>query len=393
MTPGGRDASQRAAELEQAPRHVATWHRKSPYYLDSLEAGATTFEVYNHTLLPVSYGRDADEYWELVNGVTLWDVGGERQVEITGRDALAFTNMLTSRDLTTCEVGQCKYAPIISAEGGIINDPILLRLDEDRFWLSLADSDVLLWAKGVATGAGMDVQIGEPDVSPVQIQGPKAKQVVASLFGDEILALRYYRCAQRDLGGIPVVVSRTGWSAETGFEIYLRDARRGRELWSLIREAGAPFGLTVTAPSDARRIEAGIFNYRNDMTITDTPLEVSGMERLVEPQEADYIGKAALERQRRDGVTRKLTGIEIEGDPVLGWHGDAWPALAGGASVGHLTSLAWSPRLQRNIGYVWLPIEFAAPGTRVQVATPAGLRAGATAGIPFIDPRKRTPAA
>lgn len=301
--------------------------------------------------------------------------------------------MLTCRDLTTCEVGQCKYAPIISTHGGIINDPVLLRLAEDRFWLSLADSDVLLWAKGVAVNAGMEVEIGEPDVSPVQIQGPKAKDVIANLFGDEILSMKYYRCTERELDGIPVVVSRTGWSAETGYEIFLRDGRRGRELWAKILEAGQPLGLKVTGPSDTRRIEAGIFNYRYDMGITDTPFEVSGMERLVEPQEADYIGKAVLERQRVEGVARKLTGIEIVGPPVNAWVGDPWPALAEGTVVGRVTSLAHSPRLEKNIGYVWVPSEHSAPGTPVEIAAPDGPLPGMTASIPFIDPKKSTPAA
>ena len=380
------------AEPEGFAPYAASWHRKSPFYADAVAAGATTFEVYNHMLLPVGYASGVDEYRELVSGVTLWDVGAERQVEITGPDAFRFTNLLTCRDLTTCAVGQCKYAPIISAQGGIVNDPILLRLGDRRFWLSVADSDVLLWAKGVAVHAGMDVEIVEPDVSPVQIQGPKAKQVMASLFGDEILAMRYYRCAERDLDGIPVVVSRTGWSAETGYEIFLRDSSRGHDLWERILDAGKPLGLKVTAPNDVRRIEAGIFNYGYDMGIDDTPLEISGLERLVEPQEADYIGKHVLERQRREGVSRKLTGLRIPGGPIGTWSAEPLSALVGGERVGRVTALAYSPRLEANIGYVWLPIGLSAPGTVLEVELPDGLAQGVTASIPFIDPGKAVPA-
>ncbi len=380
-------------ENAEFPFYVASWYRKSPYYRDTLAAGVKSFDIYNHMLIPTAYGDDLEEYWELVNGVTLWDVGVERQVEITGPDALEFTNMLTCRDLTRCAVGQCKYAPITSAEGGLINNPILLRLGQDHFWLSLADSDVLLWAKGVAVNSGMNVNISEPDVSPVQIQGPRSKQVVANLFGDDILELKYYRCAERDLDGIPVVVSRTGWSAELGYEIYLRDGSKGHELWGKVLEAGRPVGLKVIGPNDQRRIEAGIFNYNNDMWITDTPFEISGMERLVEEQEADYIGKAALERQRREGVTRKLTGVEIEGEPFHGWLEDFWPVTSDGEAVGRLTSAVYSPRLEKNIGYVWVPLGLAEPGSKIEIESPIGSMPAQTASIPFIDTKKETPAA
>ena len=372
--------------------YVAAWYRKSPYFEATKRAGVKSFDVYNHMLIPSSYGNDEETYWALVNDVTLWDVGVERQVEITGPDAFEFTNMLTCRDLTTCAVWQCKYAPIISEEGTIINDPILLRIGENHFWLSIADSDTLLWAKGVAVNSGMNVQLREPDVSPVQIQGPKSKQVVAALFGDDILDMKYYWCTERDLDGIPVVASRTGWTAELGYEVYLRDGTRGDELWNKILAAGEPFGMKVTAPSDARQIEAGIFNYNNDISLSDTPFEVSGMERLVEEQEADYIGKDVLERQRVEGVTRKLVGAEIFGDPLPGWLEEFWPVTKDGGTVGKLTSVAWSPRLEKNIGYVWVPIELAEPGTKIDIESPIGTMAAQTAALPFLDPKKEIPA-
>jgi glycine cleavage system aminomethyltransferase T len=374
--------------------YLGPWYRRSPYFEATLRAGCSAFDVYNHTLLPAYYDDPVKEYWHLLEHVTLWDVGVERIVEISGPDALAFTNLLTCRDLTRCAVGQCKYAPLIEADGGIVNDPVLLRVGQDRFWLSLADSDAGLWARGVAWGAGMDVQIDEPEVYPVQVQGPKARDLMRDLFGDVVDGLRYYWCTHADLDGIPAVVGRTGWTGEIGYEVYLRDASRGDELWERIMEAGGPYEIRPIAPCEPRRIEAGIFNYGSDMTLRDNPFEVTGLERLVEEQEEDYIGKAALERIRSEGVSRKLVGVEMEGDPLARELTEFWPARHEGREVGHVTVMIRSPRLDRNIGYVWVPIELADPDTELELDLPDGShRAARTAALPFVDPRKRTPAA
>ena len=217
--------------------------------------------MYNHTLFPIRFADEEAEYWHLVNHVTLWDVSVERQVEITGPDAFRFVNRLTPRDLTRCAVGQGKYVVITADDGGIINDPVLLRLGENHFWLALADSDVLLWARGVALDSGLRVEIHEPDVSPLQVQGPKAGEVVRELFGDRVLGLKYYHFIETTLDEIPVVVTRTGWTGEVGYEIYLRDGSRGDELWERIMAAGRPYDIRPTGPSDIRRIEAGILNW------------------------------------------------------------------------------------------------------------------------------------
>ena len=224
--------------------------------------------------------------------------------------------MLTCRDLTKCAVGQGKYVLITAEDGGIVNDPVLLRVEENRWWLALADSDAGLWARGVATHAGMDVTVREPEVYPVQVQGPKSKDVMRTLFGDAVLDIKYYWTMTTELDGIPVVISRTGWTGEVGYEIYLRDPSRGGDLWDRIMEAGKPHEIRPIAPCEARRIEAGIFNYGSDMTIANNPFEVMGLERLVEPQDADYIGKAALEEIRGAGVSRKLVGIEVAGEAL-----------------------------------------------------------------------------
>ena len=245
--------------------YYATYYKKSPFHRRAVEAGCTSWDLYNHMLIPTLYDDDVKEYWHLVEKVTLWDVAVERQLEITGPDAARFTQLLTPRDLSQTRPEQCKYVLICAPDGGIINDPILLKLAEDHFWLSLADSDALLYALGVQAFAGMDVEIGEPDVSPLQIQGPRSKPLIRKLFGDDVADQKYYWHKQTELDGIPLVVSRTGWSAELGYEVYLRDGTRAHDLWNAIVAAGEEFELRAIAPSDQRRMEAGIFNYGNDM--------------------------------------------------------------------------------------------------------------------------------
>lgn len=365
--------------------------RRSPFFEATQRWGCKSYTVYNHMLLPSYYDDPVQEYWKLIEGVTLWDVGVERQVEITGPDAFAFTNLLTPRDLSRCKVGQAKYVLIIDENGGIINDPVLLRLGENHFWLALADSDVLLWAKGVALRSEMRVQIREPDVSPLQIQGPKSKEVMDRLFGKEIFELPYYHFAEKELDGIPLVVTRTGWTGEIGYEIYLRDGSRGVELWEKVMEAGKPFGITPTGPSDIRRIEAGILNYGVDMTLDTSPYEV-GLERLVESnKKTDFIGMEALRRIRAEGVKQKLVGIEVDGAP-LDLNLTRWPVSRDGRPMGQVTSAVFSPRLKKNIGYAIVPIEHAGLGTSLSVTVPGqGDRMATVTVKPFIDPAKEIP--
>ena len=364
--------------------------RRSPFFNATLNGGCSSYTVYNHMLLPTAYDDLEKEYWKLLNDVTVWDVSVERQVEITGPDGFAFTNLLTPRDLTKCKVGQGKYVIITADDGGIINDPVLLRLGENHFWLALADSDLLLWAMGIAYNSGMDVQIREPDVSPMQIQGPKSKRVMVSLFGNEVLELAYYYFLERDLDGIPVVVTRTGWTGEVGFEIYLRDGSRGEELWDRVMAAGKPYNISATGPSDIRRIEAGILNYGIDLTLDTNPYE-AGLGWLVDlEQEADFVGKEALRRIKAKGAKRKLVGVEIAGDP-LDLNMTPWSVSVDGREVGRVTSAVYSPRLEKNIGYAMVPIESSKTGSTLTVATPAGSRQATVVPRPFVDPKKEVP--
>ena len=364
--------------------------RRSPYFEATQRYGCRAYTVYNHMFLPSYYDDPVAEYWHLLEHVTLWDVSVERQVEITGPDAFRFTQLLTPRDLSRCRVGAGRYALITAEDGGIINDPVLLRLGENHFWLALADSDVLLWARAVAMRTDMRVEIREPDVSPLQVQGPKSRAVMEALFGDRVNDLPYYNFFETNLDGIPLVVTRTGWTGEVGYEIYLRDGSRGVELWERIMEAGAPHNIRPTGPSDIRRIEAGLLNYGADMTLDNNPYEV-GLDRLVElDKEAEFIGKDALRRIKAKGVTRKLVGVEIHADP-LDLNETAWPVSVKGAIVGMVTSAVYSPRLKRNIGYAMVPVAHAAVGTELLVETPLGAAKATVVTMPFVDPKKQIP--
>ena len=308
--------------------------RKSPFSDAALRWGAQGFSVYNHMYIPRDFGDPVQNFWNLVNEAILCDVAVERQVEITGPDAAKFTQFLSCRDLSSCEVGQCKYVLITDQDGGIINDPILLKLAEDHFWLSIADSDVLLWARGVAACAGMDVTIREPDVSPLQLQGPRSRDILRAAFGDEPAELKYYRFMEYDWNGVPLVISRTGWSSELGYEIFLRDGSKGDMLWDYLMEIGAPMGLHPGHTSSIRRIEAAMLSYHADMTLANNPFEL-GMDRLVDlDMEADFVSKAALKRIREEGVKQRQVGLEFGGDPITGSNDENWPILIDGAQVG-----------------------------------------------------------
>ena len=372
--------------------------RKSPFFYASRRHGVKMYSFYNHMYHPRHYGDPVEEYWQLLNGVTLWDVGVERQVEITGPDAFKLANMLVPRDLNKCAVGQCKYVFITAPDGGIINDPILLRLEENRFWISGADSDVLLWAMGVAHNSGLDVEIGEPDVGPLQIQGPKSRDVLIELFGEGALEIPYYYLREYQLEGVDVIVSRTGYTAELGFEIYVKDAsRNGEKAWETVLEAGKPHGLTVIGPCHIKRIEAGILAHGADMWFDTNPFEVDmGYEWMIDlDQEADFVGKEALRRIKEEGVKRKLVGVEIGGQRLGSYNDgsmiDFFSVYSKGALVGRITSACYSPRLEKNIGYAMVPIELAGLGTDLEVETPSERTSAVVVQRPFIDPKKEVP--
>lgn len=363
--------------------------RKSPYFDATVRWGAKAFSVYNHMYIPRDFGDPEQNFWNLVNDAILCDVAVERQVEITGPDAAKFVQLLTSRDLSKLAVGQCKYILITNAEGGILNDPILLRLEENRFWISLADSDILLWAQGVAVHSGLDVSIHEPDVSPLQLQGPKSGEVMKALFGDSILDLRYYWLREVELNDIPLTVSRTGWSSELGYELYLKDGSRGDELWETIMEAGKPFGLKPGHTSSIRRIEGGMLSYHADMDIKTNPFEI-GMERLINlDMDAEFIGKKALQQISKTGVSRKQVGLCLECPPFKGPNTTFWPITKDDKTVGKVTSAIYSPRLEQNIALAMVSIECTEIGTVLEIQTKTGPVSATVVEKPFYDPKKK----
>ncbi|MEM8687426.1 MAG: glycine cleavage T C-terminal barrel domain-containing protein [Pseudomonadota bacterium] len=362
--------------------------RKSPFTDAALRWGAKGFSVYNHMYIPRDFGDPVQNFWNLVNDAILCDVAVERQVEITGPDAARFTQLLSPRDLSGCAIGQCKYVLLTDQDGGVINDPILLRLGENHFWLSIADSDVLLWAKGVATHAGLDVQICEPDVSPLQLQGPKSRDILRAAFSDAPAELRYYRFMEYDWNGVPLIISRTGWSSELGYEIFLRDGRAGDALWQHLMETGEPHGLNPGHTSSIRRIEGAMLSYHADMDLSVNPLEL-GMDRLLDLDgDFTFIGKDALRAERDRGPQRLSVGLEIEGAPFTGPNTARWPVVQDGHEVGYVSSAIHSPRLDKNIALALVARNCSELGQTATVETEFGARAAKVVPKPFFDPKK-----
>ena len=362
--------------------------RKSPYFDATVRWGATGFSVYNHMYIPRDFGSPEQNFWNLVNDAILCDVAVERQVEITGPDAYQFIQLLTPRDLSKLAIGQCKYVLIVNEQGGILNDPVLLRLGENHFWLSLSDSDILLWAQGVAVNAGFNVSIQEPDVSPLQLQGPKSGMIMEKLFGESIKDLKYYWLQELELEGIPLVVSRTGWSSELGYELYLRDSLKGDQLWELIMEAGKEFGLQPGHTSSIRRIEGGMLSYHADADIHTNPFEI-GLDRLVAlDSDINFIGKKALQKIHEEGVKRIQVGLEISGEAFQGPNTIFWPLQKDGKTVGKVTSAVYSPRLKKNIALAMVDVKVSELGQSLDILIDKDIRQSVVVEKPFFDPKK-----
>ena len=363
--------------------------RKSPYFDSTVKWGATGFSVYNHMYIPRDFGSPEQNFWNLIEKSILCDVAVERQVEITGPDAYKFIQLLTPRDLSKLSIGQCKYVLIVNNDGGILNDPVLLRLAENHFWLSLADSDVLLWAQGVAVNSGLDVKISEPDVSPLQLQGPTSQEIMVKLFGEDIRDLKYYWLREYQLDGIPLIVSRTGWSSELGYEIYLRDGSKGNELYEKIMAAGKEHGIQPGHTSSIRRIEGGMLSYHADADIYTNPFEL-GFDRLVNlDTDIDFIGKEALKKIKQEGIKRKQVGLIIDCDPLSGPNTTFWPIEKDGKTIGKVTSAVYSPRLKKNIALAMIEINYSELGNQLDVQTHEGKYSATIVEKPFYDPKKK----
>lgn len=363
--------------------------KKSPFFEKAVEYGATEFHPYNGMWMPVGYDSPVNEYWNVLERASLWDVGVQKCVEIAGPDAEAFMQLLTPRDITTIEPGRCAYVFLTNQDGGVLNDPVMLRIAEDRFWLSTADSDMYLWAKGVSAFSGHEVEIATPHVYPMQLQGPRSAEIMVDVFGEEILDLRYYWWMRSSVDGIDVVISRTGYSSELGYEVYLLGEVRGGELWEILMTAGQPYGISPGSPNRIRRIEGGVLDYASDITPDENPLEL-GLDRLI-AWDTDFLGKAALEKVRDEGVRRRLVGLFLDGPALQKNNEHRWPVTSANTKVGFVTNAVHSPRLDRNIAFAMIDVPFDANDTVLTVETVEGVRSAERTTLPFIaSPPEKT---
>ena len=357
--------------------------RPSPFYDAILADGLASVTSYNHMLLPTGFGDPLAEYDRLVNGVSMWDVAAERQISLKGPNAADLAQVLSARDLSKCVVGQGKYVPICDHRGVLLNDPILLKIAEDEFWLSIADSGILFWARAVAKERGFDVEVTEADVAPLAVQGPKAADVVASLFGDDIRQTKHFWFTDHMLGDIPVKVARSGWSRQGGFEIYLLDSTKGADLWWAVKEAGRPYDIGPGTPNGIERIESGLLSWGGDTDDHTNPFEVR-MGRFTDVDLPNtVIGVEALRQIKEEGPTRHQLGITFEADQPLN-PVDRWaPVFAGGERVGSVTCSTWSPRLEKNIGFALISRQMQI-GDQVDVVLPGLHTTGTLSDLPFI---------
>lgn len=361
--------------------------RKSPYFDSTMKYGASAFTIYNHMYLPIVFEGPEKDYENLLNGVQLWDVGVERQIEIKGPDASKLSQYITPRDIHKCNIGQAMYAPLLDFQGGFINDPVMLKLAEDHFWFSLSDSDALLWVQGVASGKGLDAEISEPDVSPLQIQGPNSTELMSKVFGKWIEELAFYKFKEVNHAGIPMVIARMGYSRERCYEIFLQDGSKGNELWEILWDAGKDLNITPGTPNQIFRLEAGILSFGADMHRDNNPFEV-GLDWMIDlDQKDDFIGKQALETIKRNGIKKKLMGAEIAGPKMEFFNEENLDVSIDGNIVGEMMSAVFSPRFKKNICYIILDVEHALPGKSVDIQTPEGELKAELVKLPWITDR------
>ena len=369
---------------------IGTRIRKSPYFDSNIKYGVTGFTVYNKMYLPTGFSGPEKEYESLINDVTFGDFAAERQIEINGPDAYKFVRYIQPRNLEKCEIGFCKYILLTDQNGGIINDACLLRLEENKFWISPGDGDVILWLQGLAINSNMDVSIHEPDASPLQISGPKSGKLIQKLFNGEHDDLGYYKARQTSLDDIPMVIARTGWSGELSYELYLQNRKLGNKLFDMVHDAAVEFNGRVIAPNTIRTIEGGILSYGSDFGREHNPFTI-GLGRLVDvDQETDFIGKEALKKIKENGLTEKLVGLELEGEAIKKAPENFWRVTNDDKKIGRVSRAFFSPRLQKNIALAIVNIDFSEEGTEIIVESPNGDYPGKVVKLPWFNADKET---
>ncbi len=356
--------------------------RRSPYFDATVAEGVTTFSTYNHMLMPMGYGDPEAEYWRILRGASMWDVACERQVQISGPDAARLAQILVPRDLSRCDAGQGKYVAVCSHDGALINDPILLKLDGDRFWLSIADSDIFFWARAIAAERKLRAEVCDPGVSPLAVQGPKAEEVIVSVFGERARALKYFHFMEARVENIPLLLARSGWSKQGGFELYLTDETKGVRLWNIIREAGRPWDIGPGNPNPCERIESGLLSWGGDTDAKTNPFEVR-MEKYVDLHApGEVVGISALRRIHSEGAKRRQLGVVLEGDSPAANH-PVWMDISrDGEKIGDMTNGVWSRRLKRMIGFALVKSD-SAPGEKVSVRKDGKQIPGELTELPF----------
>jgi len=369
---------------------IGTRIRKSPYFDSNIKYGVTGFTVYNKMYLPTGFAGPEKEYESLINDVTFGDFAAERQIEINGPDAYNFVRYIQPRNLEKCEIGFCKYILLTDKNGGIINDACLLRLEENKFWISPGDGDVILWLQGLAMNSNMDVTIHEPDASPLQISGPKSGKLIQKLFNGEHDDLGYYKARQTSLDDIPMVIARTGWSGELSYELYLQNRKLGNKLFDMVHDAAVEFNGRVIAPNSIRTIEGGILSYGSDFGREHNPFTI-GLGRLVDvDQETDFIGKEALKKIKENGLSEKLVGLELDGEAIKKAPENFWRVINDDKKIGRVSRAFFSPRLQKNIALAIVDIDFSEEGTEVIVEGPNGNYPAKVVKLPWFKADKET---
>ncbi len=363
---------------------VSRRQRGTPYIPRIEELGVSAYSIVNRMILPKGFRNTVEEdYWHLREHVQLWDVSTQRQIEIRGKDAAKLTQLMTPRDLRKAKVGMGFYAPIIDGNAGMINDPIIQKLAEDRFWLSIADSDVELWAKGLAQGYGLDVDIFEANVWPMAVQGPKSDDLMAKVFGESVRDIRFFRFKVLDFQGHPLVVARSGYSKQGGFEIYCDDWDLGLPLWDALWEAGEEFNVSPGCPNLIERVEGGLLSLGNEMTRENNPLEC-GMERYCTLDGSlDFVGKHALIAIHKAGPKQMIRGVLFGGGKCPA-ASQPWPVMLDGQQIGYVTTCIWSPRFEQNVSLGMIIQGYWDAGTEVMVHSQDGeIRPGKIMNLPF----------